>query len=129
MLAQHKGIMKGPRMMQGPGMDDSDSESEDGMPPMMHGIPGMPPMSGPSMKPQQPVRQGSSVSGTETESAYSSQTPIGQPPVPGPHGEGYSVVKPEEPSQYDESSRYDDTEVHNYIIGVNSSLIMCYLYN
>lgn len=76
-------MVKGPRMMQGPGMGDSESDSEDGMPLMMSG---MPPMSGPGMQQQ---RQGIEDSESESDSEYSGP----QPPHPVNQGEGFSVLK------------------------------------
>ncbi|KAL4239547.1 HEAT repeat containing 9 [Mactra antiquata] len=113
MLAQQKGIMKGPRMMQGPGMGDSDSDSDDdGMPAMMHGIPGMPPIPGSSMAPPQQHRQGSAISGTESE--YSNQATSGPQPVH--DGEGYSVIKQEETVQDGDTSRNDDAESREGVV-------------
>ena len=85
--------MKGPGMMQGPGMGDSDSESDDGMPAMLPG---------PGMTQQ---RRGIEDSGSESDSEYSGAPP---PAHPAQHGEDFSVLKPVGYSAPTESSVYGE---------------------
>jgi hypothetical protein len=86
--------MKGPGMMQGPGMGDSESESDDGMPPPM--------LPGPAVAQQ---RRGLDDSGSESGSEYSGAPP---PPQTVHHGEGLSVLKPVGYTAPTESSMYGE---------------------